>query len=117
MNAPKIIVIGIGENGLEGLSPAARTLVDGADLLVGGERHLAKVPDGKADRLDWSDGLDHVFDRIQERLEGNIVVLASGDPSHFGVATSLIPRLGIGMIRRPISYGLAIARGNRMALI
>ena len=37
-------VIGIGEDGLDGLSSAARALVQSADLLIGGERHLAMVP-------------------------------------------------------------------------
>ena len=41
-------VIGIGEDGVAGLSAAARALIDGAAVLVGGDRHLALVPDGKA---------------------------------------------------------------------
>ena len=33
-------IVGIGEDGLEGLTPSARMLVDGAQTLVGGDRHL-----------------------------------------------------------------------------
>ena len=29
-------IVGLGEDGLEGLAPAARALVDGAEVLVGG---------------------------------------------------------------------------------
>ena len=36
-------VIGIGEDGFSGLSPAARALVETAEILVGGDRHLAMV--------------------------------------------------------------------------
>lgn len=117
MSSPKITVIGIGEDGLDGLSPAARALVGGADLLVGGERHLAKVPEGPAERLDWSGGLDPAFDRIQEHLNDNrddtVVVLASGDPSHFGVASALIRRFGadtVFTIPAPGAVSLACAR-------
>ncbi len=39
-------VVGIGEDGLAGLSPAARTLIETAETLVGGARHLAMVPPG-----------------------------------------------------------------------
>ena len=42
-------VVGIGEDGIEGLSAAARALVEGAEVLVGGERHLALVPAGAAE--------------------------------------------------------------------
>src|SRR5262249_50811935 len=34
-------IIGIGEDGIEGLSPVARRLVSAAELVVGGRRHLA----------------------------------------------------------------------------
>ena len=40
-------IIGIGEDGLEGLSPAARHLIAQASLVVGGARHLEA---GRADR-------------------------------------------------------------------
>ena len=39
--SPWLTVVGIGDDGLAGLSPAARALVETAELLVGGERHQA----------------------------------------------------------------------------
>ena len=41
--APWLSIIGIGEDGLDGLSAAARALLAGAELVVGGRRHLALV--------------------------------------------------------------------------
>ncbi len=38
---PWLSIIGLGEDGLEGLSPAARNLLAQACLVVGGKRHLA----------------------------------------------------------------------------
>ncbi|MCX5935510.1 MAG: hypothetical protein NTU99_12155 [Pseudanabaena sp. LacPavin_0818_WC45_MAG_42_6] len=35
-NKKWLTVIGIGEDGLSGLSPAARSLIDTAEILVGG---------------------------------------------------------------------------------
>ena len=46
-----ITVIGIGEDGLDGLSPALHAIIDGAEVLVGGDRHHEKVPDSSARRL------------------------------------------------------------------
>ena len=43
---PWLSVVGIGEDGLDGLTPKARGLIDEAEVLVGGERHLSKVPVG-----------------------------------------------------------------------
>ncbi|MBM3566375.1 MAG: cobalamin biosynthesis bifunctional protein CbiET, partial [Alphaproteobacteria bacterium] len=51
---PWLFVVGIGEGGLDDLSPAARRLVDSAEVLAGGARHLAKIPaDHKAERVPW----------------------------------------------------------------
>ena len=34
-------IVGIGEDGVDGLSPVARGLVSGAEIVFGGKRHLA----------------------------------------------------------------------------
>ena len=36
-------IIGIGEEGYESLSPAARILIDNSDVIIGGDRHLAMI--------------------------------------------------------------------------
>ncbi len=112
-NAPQITVVGIGEDGLNGLSPAARALVDGAEVLIGGERHLDKAPDAQAERLDWSAGFGATLDKIEARLGQRIVVLASGDPLHFGVGATLIRRFGadrVLVLPAPGAVSLACAR-------
>lgn len=112
MSAP-ITVIGIGEDGLDGLSPAARALVDGAEVLIGGERHLDKAPHVQAERLDWSEGFVGALDEIERRLDKRIVVLASGDPLYFGVGATLIRRFGrerVCVLPAPGAVSLTCAR-------
>ena len=46
-------VIGIGEDGYEALTPAARTLVENADIVIGGKRHLAMLPGDDGNRMSW----------------------------------------------------------------
>jgi precorrin-6Y C5,15-methyltransferase (decarboxylating) len=82
-------VIGIGEDGLTGLSPAARRLVDQAEVLVGGARHLALIGTTEAERLEWRAPLEASLQDIAARRGRRVVVLASGDPMWFGIGATL----------------------------
>jgi precorrin-6Y C5,15-methyltransferase (decarboxylating) len=106
-------VVGIGEDGLEGLSVAARALVNGAQVLVGGERHLALVPAGTAERIAWRQPLAATMEPIAAHRGKRVVVLASGDPSWFGVATILarhFPPAEMAILPQPSAFSLAAAR-------
>jgi len=94
-----IWVLGIGEDGLSGLSVPARGKIDAADILVGGARHLAFVTAQSAQRLDWSNGIEAVLDTLESQLNKDIVVLASGDPLYFGVAKNFIDRFGAARVQ------------------
>ena len=89
MSEPWLAVVGIGEDGLDGLSRRARDLVDHAALLVGGRRHLAMVPEDGRRRLTWSSPLTETLAEIAALAPCPTVVLASGDPGWFGVAKLL----------------------------
>lgn len=39
MTAPWLHIVGIGEDGMAGLLPATRAVVEAAEVIVGGERH------------------------------------------------------------------------------
>jgi precorrin-6Y C5,15-methyltransferase (decarboxylating) len=80
-------VIGIGDDGLDGLAPAVRTLVETADVLVGATRHLAMVPDGAAERIDWTTGVVETARRLPDFAGRRVCVLASGDPMWFGAGS------------------------------
>lgn len=110
---PWIDVVGFGEDGVDGLSPAARVLVETAEVLVGGARHLAKVAGSEAERIDWGEGFDEALDRLAERKGRRITVLASGDPFDYGVAKTLARRFGaeaMTVVPIPGSLSLACAR-------
>ena len=51
---PWLKVVGIGENGLKGLSPAARQRVESAEILFGGKRHLEMIPGTQAKKIPWA---------------------------------------------------------------
>ena len=82
-------VVGIGEDGLDGLSPRGRMLVDGAQTLVGGARHFAMIPDDGRARLTWPTPLTDLMPQIAERRGTPVCVLATGDPMFFGIGVTL----------------------------
>src|SRR6185437_4841511 len=85
-----LAVIGIGEDGMAGLNPAALALVETAETLVGGVRHLAMVPPGTAARLEWRRPLADTIGDITARRGSRVAVLASGDPLWYGVGAVLL---------------------------
>lgn len=91
----KIHVIGIGSDGLGGLTGKPRELVLAADLLLGSEPTLALVPESSAERLAIGANLADVVQRLEANIgKKRMVVLASGDPLFYGVARYLCDRLG-----------------------
>jgi precorrin-6Y C5,15-methyltransferase (decarboxylating) len=84
-----LAVIGLTERGLDGLTPEARRLIDQAELIIGGERHLALVPTAEAQRQSWASPLRLTIEEILRWRGRPVVVLASGDPMWFGVGVTL----------------------------
>ena len=88
-------IIGIGEDGVAGLSAPARALISQAVLVVGGTRHLAlAAPLIKAGSLVWRSPIEATFADILARRGEPVVVLASGDPFFYGVGSTLMARVG-----------------------
>ena len=78
-------LIGIGEEGYESLSSAARLIVDNADIIVGGHRHLAMIPKGKKIFLPWKRPIHSSMDDLIQYRDREVCVLATGDPFCYGV--------------------------------
>jgi precorrin-6Y C5,15-methyltransferase (decarboxylating) len=108
-----LTVIGIGEDSLDGLSRAARTLIEQAEVLVGGTRHLDFVPEGRAKRIAWRQPLAETFPEIAAHEGRRVAVLASGDPLWYGVGALLLGRFGreaVLVLPAPSAFSLAAAR-------
>jgi precorrin-6Y C5,15-methyltransferase (decarboxylating) len=111
---PWLSIVGIGEDGLDGLSSVARRLVSSAELVVGGTRHLemaANLVQGR--KLAWSNPLDSSLQEIALHRGRPVAVLASGDPFHFGIGKQLAAIVAAGefvCLPQPSAYSLAAAR-------
>ena len=107
-------IVGIGEDGVEGLSPVAQRLIASADLVVGGQRHLG-LADGliRGRRLAWPSPINEAMPEIEKHRGRPVVVLASGDPFHYGVGDLLlrsIPAAETLCLPQSSSFSLAAAR-------
>ena len=70
-------------------------IIESADLLVGGRRHLDYFRHSDAQKLLITRDIDAVIRGIKGRMASDkIVVLASGDPLFYGIGTTLIKALG-----------------------
>ena len=112
--APWLSIVGIGEDGLPGLSPIGRTLIDGAGTLVGGKRHLAMIPDDHpAERLTWRVPLTDTVADITDRRGKPVCILATGDPMSYGIGVTLgryVARQEMIVVPAPGAFSLAAAR-------
>ena len=85
-----IHVVGIGLDGVAGLTHKVQELVAKATLLVGSDRHLSYFTAHSAPRLVLGN-LDEAIQVItQKQTQEEIVILVSGDPLFFGLGRLLL---------------------------
>lgn len=105
-----LVIIGLGEDGLAGLSDASRAALAQAEVIFGGPRHLALVEAGERGRA-W--GVPFDVTPVLALRGRPVVVLASGDPFWFGVGGTLAAHLSPGEWRvhpAASTFSLAAAR-------
>jgi precorrin-6Y C5,15-methyltransferase (decarboxylating) len=110
---PWLSIVGLGEDGLEGLAPAARRLVSQAELIVGGKRHLGLIGEVAAEKLAWPSPPAAAFPAILARRGTSVCVLASGDPFFFGIGSLLAQHVSPSefvCVPSPSAFSLAAAR-------
>lgn len=109
----RVQIIGIGDDGVEGLSPEAVRLLSEADLLIGPRSTLDLVPQSTAELWTLTGDLVELVERLKSAANRRVVVLALGDPLFFGTAQYLIDRVGKDRFRivpHVSSMQLAFAR-------
>ena len=91
---PVLNVIGMGM-GVKDLTAFHLRMIQNADLLVGGKRHLAYFPDLAAEKRIITKDIEGLIAWIKNRMKTEkIVVLASGDPLFYGIGKRLVESLG-----------------------
>lgn len=110
-----LTIVGIGEDGLDGLTDLTKSLIANAEVVFGGERHLRLVRNmNLAEQRRWQSPIETSIEEVA-RLRGRkrVCVLASGDPFHYGIGATLarrIPAAEMLVVTSPSSFSLAAAR-------
>jgi precorrin-6Y C5,15-methyltransferase (decarboxylating) len=107
-------IVGIGEDGIEGLTPIARSLIQGAEIVFGGHRHLAlAAPLIRGTSRSWRSPFEGAIEDVLAHRGRDVCVLASGDPFVYGVGSVLLqhidPRETVA-VPAPSTFSLAASR-------
>ncbi len=94
-------IIGVLDNGIEGLDPAAFSYIETADVIIGGHRTLSLFKDtfkAGAEPKDLTGKLTQIPGWITAAQGENraVVVLATGDPLCHGIGSYLLDKIGNG---------------------
>ncbi|MDO5657112.1 MAG: precorrin-6y C5,15-methyltransferase (decarboxylating) subunit CbiE [Paracoccus sp. (in: a-proteobacteria)] len=112
MADPWLTIIGIGEDGPDGLPPASLAALQAAEIVTGAARHLALLPELSAELREWPVPWTEGVAGLLAMRGRRVVMLASGDPFWFGAGASLAPHLAPGEWRAmlaPSTFSLAAA--------
>jgi precorrin-6B C5,15-methyltransferase / cobalt-precorrin-6B C5,C15-methyltransferase len=107
-------IVGIGEDGVEGLSPVAQGLVAGAEIVFGGRRHLtlaASLIRGAS--RSWPSPFDGAVEEVLRHRGRQVCVVASGDPFQYGVGAVLARHIDareMAVVPAPSAFSFAAAR-------
>ncbi|WP_368344956.1 precorrin-6y C5,15-methyltransferase (decarboxylating) subunit CbiE [Pelagovum sp. HNIBRBA483] len=89
MAEPWLHIIGIGEDGLDGLSPATRAVLEAAEIIIGGDRHHTLSASITAERLSWPSPFNALIEKLESFRGRRVAVLATGDPLWFSVGARI----------------------------
>jgi len=91
MTVEPVCIIGVGSDGITGLSQMLCEKIEAADELWGGERLLNQVPDREAKKIILGSHLATALQQLRLRSsKQKVVILASGDPGFYGIAASVL---------------------------
>ncbi|NJL61322.1 MAG: precorrin-6y C5,15-methyltransferase (decarboxylating) subunit CbiE [Methylacidiphilales bacterium] len=107
-------IVGINEDGLEGLSNIALSLINHAEIIVGGSRHLAMLPkEDLREKFTWKSPINDSIIEILQHRGKSICILASGDPMCYGIGTTILRHIDISeitIIPAPSTFSLVCSR-------
>ena len=109
---PWLSIIGIGEDGWDGLSAKARQSIQAAAHIIGSARTLAMLPTTSAQLHQWPQPFSAVVEQLKPLVGKATVILATGDPMNFGVARkilTIIPKSDINIITHLSAFSLVAA--------
>ena len=109
-----IIVVGIGADGMAGLAPTSRDELRRAAVIFGSRRQLDLLDDSvRGERREWPSPMLPALHTLLDGVEGDVHVVASGDPLLHGIGNTLIRLYGpdrVAVLPHVSSVTLACSR-------
>ena len=84
-----INIIGLGPGDTGYITKLGEQLIYSSDVVIGGKRNPESIKDFKGEKIVLSTNLKEILQYIQNNLDKNISVIASGDPSIYGIGRYL----------------------------
>ena len=84
-----INIIGLGPGEFDYITKMGEKLIYSSDILIGGKRNLESIENFSGEKIVLSNNLKEILDFIKNNLHKNISVIASGDPSIYGIGKYL----------------------------
>ena len=84
-----INIIGLGPGNTGYITKFGEKIIYSSDVVIGGRRNLESIEDFKGEKIVLSTNLKEILEYIQNNLDKNISVIASGDPSIYGIGKYL----------------------------
>jgi precorrin-6B C5,15-methyltransferase / cobalt-precorrin-6B C5,C15-methyltransferase len=110
----RIVVVGIGADGITGLAPESRAELARATIIYGARRQLDLLDESvTGERKEWSSPLSTVVEQIRDEASGDVHLLASGDPMLHGIGSPVVRVFGadrVTVLPHVSSVTLACAR-------
>jgi len=111
---PWLTIIGIGDDGWNGLNHRQQDIITAAKYIFGGKRHLCFLPETlQAELKPWPTPFSEGVNEVVALKGQNVVALVSGDPMFFGAGVTLLRHLTVDEVQvlpHPSSFSLAAAR-------
>jgi precorrin-6B C5,15-methyltransferase / cobalt-precorrin-6B C5,C15-methyltransferase len=92
-------IVGIGEDGMAGLSAEARCCVENAQVIVGGDRHHRLSEKVSAERIAWPSPFAAMIGVIRGYRGKRLVILVTGDPLWYSVGAKITKSIPAQEIR------------------
>mgnify|MGYP000330193828 CR=1 FL=1 len=99
MSEPWLDIVGIGEDGMDGLTADAARRVLEAEVIIGGDRHHTLAGNENAERVAWPSPFDAMIDKIKSFKGRRLVILVTGDPLWYSVGARIVRSIASEEIR------------------
>ena len=84
-----INIIGLGPGEFDYITKMGEKLIYSSDILIGGKRNLESIENFSGEKIVLGNNLKEILDFIKNNIHKNISVIASGDPSIYGIGKYL----------------------------